>query len=152
MIYTCKMQTKNALTVLPGCVKHEYVHHVIQIALYARAVAAGRLVGAFDAARVPVRPVDVVHVLCQPERMRHVLRDHGPDVTSEHVRSLDLVSVDIRPVELSVGEVDRQPVDATRLRHQVAPVGAIEQRSLDLVVGAPVDPVHEPGTQRGIGR
>ena len=142
------MQATNSLTVLPRCMKHEYVHHVIQIALYARPIAAGRLIGTLYAARVPVRPVDIIHVLRQPERMRDVLRDHCPNVIPEHIRRFNHVRVNVRPVELAVGEVDRQAVDATGLRHQVAPVGAVEQGALDLVVGAPVDPVHESGMQR----
>ena len=54
-------------TLVPSClpwgVKHEDVHHIIQVALNDGAVLATGFVGTLNAASAPVRPVDVILVL-----------------------------------------------------------------------------------------
>lgn len=48
---------------LPRGVKHEDVHHIIQMALNDGAVLATGFVGTLNAASAPIRPVDVILVL-----------------------------------------------------------------------------------------
>lgn len=60
--------------VLPRAVKDADVHAVLQVVLHHGAVQAAALVGALDAALVQVRPVDVVAVLRQAERVGQVVR------------------------------------------------------------------------------
>ena len=123
--------------------EHEDVHDVVEVALYASAIAAGRLIGPLYTACVPVCPVEVVHVLGESEGMGDVIRDHRPDLVAEEVRRLDHLTVQVRPVESAVSEVDGQSVDATGVGHELVAVSAVQKGALYLVVSAPVDPVHE---------
>lgn len=61
---------------LPGRVEHQDVHHVVQVSLDQGPVLAACLVGPLNAAVAPVRPVDVVLVLGEAERVRQVVGNH----------------------------------------------------------------------------
>lgn len=61
---------------LPGRVEHQDVHDVVQVALDQSAVLSTGLVGPLDTALAPVRPVDVVLVLSEAERVREVVGYH----------------------------------------------------------------------------
>lgn len=61
---------------LSGRVKHQDVHDVIQVTLDDGAVLPAGLVGTLNAALAPVRPVDVVLILGETERVREVVGNH----------------------------------------------------------------------------
>lgn len=67
--------------ILAGGVKHQEVHHEVQVALDEGAVPATGLVSPLDAVEVPVRPVDVVAVLSQAKGVREVIGNHDPPLT-----------------------------------------------------------------------
>lgn len=56
--------------------KHQDVHHVVQVALDEGSVLPAGLVGSLDAALAPVGPVNVVLVLGQTEGVRQVVGYH----------------------------------------------------------------------------
>lgn len=67
--------------VLPRGVEHPDVHAVLQVMLHHCAVQAAALVGALDAAQVPVRPVDVFAVLRQAKGMGQIISHYLPILT-----------------------------------------------------------------------
>lgn len=56
--------------------KHQDVHHIVQVALDDGAVLPTGLVGSLDAALAPVGPINVVLVLGQAKGVRQVIRYH----------------------------------------------------------------------------
>lgn len=61
---------------LPGRMKHQDVHDVIQVTLYDGTVLPAGLVGPFNAALAPVGPVDVVLILREPKGMWQIICYH----------------------------------------------------------------------------
>src|SRR5277367_6376679 len=59
-------------TWLPASVEHVDVHEVVEVGNQGGSLVSGQFIGALDALRLPVCPVDAPFVQAQAERMRQV--------------------------------------------------------------------------------
>lgn len=115
---------------LPGLVADQKIRDRFDVVVDLRSIGPRRLVGSLNVARVPVRPVDVVSVLRDAERIANFLRDDLLALLRRQIVALDCRCKQIGPVEMARHVVYRQSIRTADVGHDDLTMRPVEPSSL----------------------